>query len=91
MVLALQRLFVMMLYANKNVLDPSEAMESIVDSQGKHTIFISSKKIIKGKNVKVGEQSDISEFSINFFERIEEGLKLDARVDVKSSNILNTI
>lgn len=46
-----------------------------------------------GKKVKVGEQSDINEFSINFFERIEEGLALDARVCILTINLqyLNTL
>jgi hypothetical protein len=37
----------------------------------------------KGNPVKVGEQLDITEFSINFFERIEEGLSLTSKVGIR--------
>jgi len=65
LIIELQKLAALMFFGNKNVLDPSDAMKSIIDSQG--------------RKVKIGEQSDISEFSINLFERIEEGLAFDSR------------
>jgi len=70
-----------MLFGNKSVLDPSTAMKSVIDSQGRQSFFFKN-LTLKGNKVKIGEQSDITEFSINFFERIEEGLTLDARVKI---------
>jgi len=37
--------------------------------------------------MKIGEQLDIGEFSINFFERMEEGLQLDLGV-IRNTNVL---
>ena len=70
----------LMFFGNKNVLDPSEAMKAIIDSQGRLIDKENSYIFQKGRRVKIGEQSDISEISINLFERIEEGLAFDSRV-----------
>jgi len=64
-----------MLLGNKKVLDPSEVTSSLIDAQG--------------KPIKIGEQLDIGEFAINFFERIEEGLLLDA--NAKENNNFNDL
>lgn len=66
LVLATKKLFTLMLLGNKKILDPSEVTNSLIDAQG--------------KSIKIGEQLDIGEFAINFFERIEEGLLLNANL-----------
>ena len=61
-----------MLLGNKKILDPSEVTNSLIDAQG--------------KPMKIGEQLDIGEFAINFFERIEEGLLLNANLINQDNN-----
>jgi len=72
LVLATRKLFILMLLGNKKILDPSEVTNSLIDAQG--------------KPMKIGEQLDIGEFAINFFERIEEGLLLNANLINQDNN-----
>lgn len=60
MVKNLQELFITLIASNQKYADPAPVLNKCVDSKGEH--------------VKIGDQQDITEYAINFFERIEEVL-----------------
>lgn len=62
MVKNLQELFISLVASNQKYADPSPVLNKCVDNMGEH--------------VKIGDQQDITEYAINFFERIEEVLTL---------------
>ena len=62
MIKNLQELFVRLIGSNQKYADPSPVLNKCVNSMGEH--------------VKIGDQQDITEYAINFFERIEEVLSL---------------
>lgn len=62
MVKNLQELFINLTASNQKYADPSPVLNKCVDSMG--------------ESVKIGDQQDITEYAINFFERIEEVLTL---------------
>lgn len=62
MVRNLQELFISLIGSNQKYTDPAPVLNKCVDSNGEH--------------VKIGDQQDITEYAINFFERIEEVLEL---------------
>lgn len=62
MVKNLQELFINLAASNQKYADPSSVLNKCVDNMGEY--------------VKIGDQQDITEYSINFFERIEEVLGL---------------
>lgn len=62
MVKNLQELFISLIGSNQKYADPAPVLNKCVNSSGEH--------------VKVGDQQDITEYAINFFERIEEVLDL---------------
>lgn len=75
LVLELQKLFALMLFGKKNVVNPEAVINSMIDSQG--------------NLVTVGEQFDITEFSNNFFERIEEGLSINNKKEEEQKEFIN--
>ena len=62
MVKALQELFVTLTASNQKYTDPSNVLNRCVNDMAEH--------------VKIGDQQDIVEYSVNFFERIEDVLQL---------------
>jgi hypothetical protein len=56
----LQKLFAQMLWSNQNYVDPSDVLNSVVDDMG--------------VKLPVGEEQDVTEYLLNFMERLEEGL-----------------
>lgn len=62
MVKSLQELFMALIASDQKYTDPSPVLNKCVNSMGEH--------------VKIGDQQDITEYAINFFERIEEVLLL---------------
>lgn len=75
MVKNLQELFMNLMASNQKYADPSPVLNKCVDGMGEH--------------VKIGDQQDITEYAINFFERIEEVLTLlgHQTSDVRSSKV----
>lgn len=73
MVKNLQELFIGLIGSNQKYVDPSPVLNKCVNSMGEH--------------VKIGDQQDITEYAINFFERIEEVLAL---VQSPSSEVANS-
>lgn len=68
MVKNLQELFMALIASDQKYTDPSPVLNKCVDSMGEH--------------VRIGDQQDITEYAINFFERIEEVLALYHHKDV---------
>jgi ubiquitin carboxyl-terminal hydrolase 25 len=62
MVKALQEVFVTLTASNQKYTDPSNVLNRCVNDMAEH--------------VKIGDQQDIVEYSVNFFERIEDVVKL---------------
>ena len=64
MVKALQELFITLTASNQKYTDPSNVLNRCVNDMAEH--------------VKIGDQQDIVEYSVNFFERIEDVVRLVA-------------
>ena len=79
MVVQVRRLFANLILTNQKYVDPTPVLQSVVDDYG--------------NKIDVGAQQDITEYLLNFLDRLQEGMlevKMDGSVnDVSLVNILD--